>query len=60
VTGVNEVLRQQGLLRSARCLVPSERLSPGQREKIAAVRSMYPGWLDEEFVARHRGRWLSS
>lgn len=59
VAGVDEVLRQQGLLRSARCLEPAERLSPGQRERIAAVRAAYPGWLDEEFVARNRERWLS-
>jgi dihydrodipicolinate synthase/N-acetylneuraminate lyase len=59
VAGVNEVLRQQGLLRSARCLAPAERLSPGQRERIAAVRDRYPGWLDEEFVAEHRDRWLT-
>jgi dihydrodipicolinate synthase/N-acetylneuraminate lyase len=58
VAGVNEVLRQQGLLRSHRCLSSGEQLSPGQREKIAAVRSRYPDWLDEEFVARHRDRWL--
>jgi len=59
VAGVNEVLRQQGLLRSARCLSPAERLSPGQRERIRDVRERYPGGLDEEFVAEHRDRWLA-
>ena len=58
VAGVNEVLRQQGLLRSARCLSAAERLSPGQRERIGAVRARYPGWLDEQFVAERRDRWL--
>lgn len=58
VAGVNEVLRQQGLLRSARCLSAAERLSPGQRERIREVRARHPGWLDEEFVAEHRDRWL--
>ncbi|GAA5134818.1 dihydrodipicolinate synthase family protein [Pseudonocardia adelaidensis] len=59
VAGVNEVLRQQGLLRSARCLSAAERLSPGQRERIQDVRDRHPGWLDEEFVAEHRDRWLA-
>ncbi|WP_022916505.1 dihydrodipicolinate synthase family protein [Ruania albidiflava] len=59
VPGVNEVLRQQGLLSSARCLSESERLSPGQAELIERVRQRYGGLLDEEFVAEHRDRWLT-
>ena len=58
VPGVNEVLRQQGLLSSAQCLSETERLSPGQTELIAGVRQRFPGLLDEEFVAEHRDRWL--
>lgn len=58
VAGVNEVLRQQGLLRSSICLSPSEELAPGQRELIADVRSRYPDLLDEGFVAEHAARWL--
>lgn len=58
VAGVNEVLRQQGLLASARCLSPDDRLSPGQRERITTARERYPSRLDEEFVAEHRDRWL--
>jgi dihydrodipicolinate synthase/N-acetylneuraminate lyase len=60
VAGVNEVLRQQGLLASARCLAPAERLSPGQAERIAGVRARFPELLDEEFVAAHRDRWLGT
>jgi hypothetical protein len=60
VAGVNEVLRQQGLLGSARCLAPAERLSPGQAERIAGVRARFPEQLDEEFVAANRDRWLSA
>ncbi|MHA6624859.1 dihydrodipicolinate synthase family protein [Pseudonocardia sichuanensis] len=60
VAGVNEVLRQQGLLGSARCLAPEERLSPGQAERIAGVRKRFPELLDEEFVAAHRDRWLGA
>ena len=59
VPGVNEVLRQQGLLSSARCLTETERLSPGQPELIASVRQRFPGLLDEEFVAANRDRWLA-
>ncbi|UFU05005.1 dihydrodipicolinate synthase family protein [Ruania halotolerans] len=58
VAGVNEVLRQQGLLTSARCLSDRERLSPGQADLIARVRADYPELLDEEFVAEHLQDWL--
>ena len=59
VAGVNEVLRQQGLLTSSDCLGGSERLSPGQSNRIAAVRQRYPELLDEEFIAAHVDRWLA-
>ena len=58
VPGVNEVLRQQGLVRTARCL-GRDVLSPGQSERIAAVRARYPDLLDEEFVAANRDGWLA-
>lgn len=58
VPGVNEVLRQQGLLSSAQCLSENERLSAGQAELIASVRQRFSGLLDEEFVAENRDRWL--
>lgn len=58
VPGVNEVLRQQRLVPTARCLGPDV-LSPGQAEQITAVRDRYPDLLDEEFVAIHRDEWLS-
>ena len=60
VPGVNEVLRQQGLLSSARCLSETEQLSPGQEELIAGVRQRYGDLLDEEFVAEHRDDWLAA
>lgn len=59
VAGVNEVLRQQGMLASSRCLSARERLSIGQRERIATARAEYPDLLDEGYIARHRGTWLS-
>ncbi|WP_027946068.1 dihydrodipicolinate synthase family protein [Amycolatopsis taiwanensis] len=57
VPGVNEVLRQQGLIATARCLGPDV-LTPGQAGLIALVRRRYPGLLDEEFVAAHAAQWL--
>lgn len=59
VAGVNEVLAQQGLLPSSRCLSGHEVLSPGQRELIAGVRDRYPHLLDEAYVAEHADAWLS-
>ncbi|MEN0021960.1 MAG: dihydrodipicolinate synthase family protein [Microbacterium sp.] len=58
VAGVNEVLRQQGLVQTATCLDTRERLSPGQSEAIADARRRHPGLLDEDFIAENRDRWL--
>lgn len=58
VAGVNEVLRQQGLLASSACLSGAEKLSEGQADLIAGVRKRFPGLLDERFVAEHRDDWL--
>ncbi len=58
VPGVNEVLRQQGLVRTAHTL-GTDVLSPGQVELIAEVRHRYPDLLDEEFVAANREAWLT-
>ncbi|HEY3505008.1 MAG TPA: hypothetical protein VGN37_19765, partial [Actinocatenispora sp.] len=57
VAGVNEVLRQQGLLGSSRCL-GAERLSPGQAELIERARDRFPDLFDEKFVREHRDDWL--
>lgn len=58
VPGVNEVLRQQGLVASALSLNPAEVLSPGQADLIAGVRQRHPELCDEDFVAAHRDEWL--
>jgi len=58
VPGVNEVLRQQGLVKSAQCL-GTDRLSPGQSALIAGVRERFPSLLDEDFVAANRDSWLA-
>lgn len=57
IAGVNEVLRQQGLLSSAACL-DGETLSPGQADRITRVRREFPQLLDEEFIASRRDAWL--
>lgn len=57
VSGINELLRQQGLIETATCISETERLSPGQADLIADVRRRYPHLLDEDFVANHRDEW---
>ena len=58
IAGLNEVLRRQGLLSSARCLDPHETLSRGQAEEIDRVSRAYPHLNDDEFVASHLDEWL--
>jgi hypothetical protein len=58
IAGLLEVLRRQGLVRSARCLDPDERLGPGQLEAIERVRRAYPHLTDDEFVRDHLDGWL--
>ena len=60
VPGINEVLRRQGLLASARCLDPNETLGPGQAEEIDRVCQAYPHLSDDEFVAAHLDEWLQA
>lgn len=57
VAGVNELLRQQGLLSSSRCLSYREELSPGQAERITDARARYPELTDEAFIAEHLDAW---
>jgi dihydrodipicolinate synthase/N-acetylneuraminate lyase len=58
IAGINEVLRRQGLLASARCLDPHETLSPHQAEDIERVCRAYPHLSDDDFVAAHLEEWL--
>lgn len=59
VAGVNEVLRQQGLVETSVCLSDNERLSTGQMEEIAEMRRRYSELLDEAFIAENLDRWRS-
>lgn len=58
IAGVNEILRRRGLLPSSRCLDPQEGLSAGQSEQLDRVCREHSELTDDEFVARHRDRWL--
>ena len=58
IAGINEVLRRQGLLASARCLDPRETLSPHQAEAIDRVSRAYPHMSDDEFVTAHLDEWM--
>jgi dihydrodipicolinate synthase/N-acetylneuraminate lyase len=59
IAGIQDVLRRQGLLASARCLDPRETLSAGQAAEIDRVRRAYPHLADDEFVAANLGEWMS-
>ncbi|MDO5535601.1 MAG: dihydrodipicolinate synthase family protein [Propionibacteriaceae bacterium] len=58
VPGVNELLRQQGLVRTALTLGP-DRLSPGQSDQIQQVLGEFPDLLDSTFIAENLDRWRS-
>lgn len=60
IAGIQEVLRRQGLLASARCLDPHETLSPGQAAEIDRVCRAYPHLADDEFVAANLEKWMSA
>ncbi|MDF2378552.1 MAG: dihydrodipicolinate synthase family protein [Verrucomicrobiales bacterium] len=59
LSGMNEMLRRDGLVPSHACLEPSEVLSAGQKEELDRVSAAYPQWLDTEFIAANRERWFS-
>jgi hypothetical protein len=58
IAGINEVLRRQGILRSARCLSGHDVLSPGQAADIDRVCRAYPHLADDAFVRDHLDEWL--
>lgn len=59
ITGINEILRQQGLLRTNLCLLEKETLSPGQKEEIDRVHASYPHLNDDAFIRENLAKWLS-
>jgi hypothetical protein len=58
IAGIQEVLRRQGLVASARCLDGNETLSAGQAAEIDRVCRAYPHLADDEFVAANLEEWL--
>jgi dihydrodipicolinate synthase/N-acetylneuraminate lyase len=59
IAGIQEVLRRQGLLASARCLDPRETLSEGQAAEIDRVCRAYSHLADDAFVAANLEEWMS-
>lgn len=58
LSGINEMLRRDGLLPSRLCLTESEDLSPGQAKELDRVSKAYPEWQDSEFIRANLDRWL--
>jgi len=59
IPGIHEILRRQGLLEGIWCLDPKETLSPGQSEEIDRICRAYPHLNDDDFVSKHRDKWLT-
>jgi hypothetical protein len=57
IPGCHEVLRRQGLMRTAHCLDAGEVLSPGQAASIDRLYATYPELNDDAFVAANLERW---
>lgn len=58
ITGINEILRRQGLLTTNLCLDEKETLSPGQAAEIDRVYRAYEYMHDDQFVKDNLQRWL--
>lgn len=58
IPGIHEILRRQGLLSGIWTLKEDECLSPGQKEEIDRIYTMYPHLNDDEFVSQHIDDWL--
>jgi hypothetical protein len=57
IPGCHEILRRQGLMRTAHCLDPNEVLSPGQATGIDRLYATYPELNDDAFVKENLERW---
>jgi len=60
IAGCLEVLRRQGLVRSARVLPGVPGMSPGQSRQLDRVLRAHPDLQDDDFVARNLDRWLGA
>jgi hypothetical protein len=59
IPGCHEILRRQGLMRTAHCLDRGEVLSPGQVAEIDRLYAAYPDFPDDAFVSANLSRWRS-
>jgi hypothetical protein len=59
IPGCHEILRRQGLMRTAHCLDPNEVLSPDQTSEIDRLYATYPEFADDAFVSDNLSRWRS-
>jgi len=59
ITGINEVLKRQGLLTTNVCLDERESFSPGQLDEMDRVHDAYKYLNDDQFVRDNLSRWLS-
>ena len=58
LSGINEVLRRQGLMSNNLCLDADSHLSPGQAAEIDRVTRDYSHLTDDDFVCAHLTEWL--
>ena len=59
IPGISYVLMRQGLLANTASLDTSEKLSPGQAERIDEISQRYPHLTDDEFVRANVSEWLA-
>lgn len=59
ISGINEILRRQGLLSTNLCLSEKETLSPGQSGEIDRIYRAYPHLHDDQFVKANLKNWLA-
>jgi hypothetical protein len=59
ISGINEILRRQGLMRTNYCLREEESLSPHQADEIDRVYGAYPHLQDDQFIRENISRWLN-
>jgi hypothetical protein len=57
IPGCHEILRRQGLMRTAHCLDAGEVLSRGQAAGIDRLYASYPELVDDGFVRENLERW---
>jgi len=58
ISGINEVLRRQGLMEYSHCLDPKAALASGQSEELDRIYRDYPWLTDDDFVKQHLEEWL--